>query len=88
MLNHLKSATIKKIVQTKLNKFFALYIDGTKGWTYAPQSEYLPIDIFERLVQACCENSSIEDVCSEFSGCSADTVQYCVNPLEFDQSEY
>ena len=85
MLNHLKSATIKRIVQTKLNKFFALYIDGTNGWTYAPQSEWQPIDIFERLVQACCEKSSIEDVCSEFSGCSADTVQYRINPLEFDQ---
>ena len=85
MPTYLKSATIKKIVQTKLNKFFASYVEGTKGWVYATQAKYQPIDIFERLIQACCENSSIEDVCDEFLGCSADTVQTRINPLEFDQ---
>lgn len=85
MRKHLKSATIKQIVHTKLNKFFVSYVDGTEGWIYASQSKWQPVDIFKRLIQACCEKSSIEDVCSEFSGCSANTVQYRINPLEFDQ---
>lgn len=84
MRRQLKSATIKKIVHSKLKKFFEENIQGSKGWHYAKQAKYDPWDIFERLVQACCEKSSIEDVCGDFPGCSADTVQDHVNPLDFE----
>ena len=59
-------------------------MEGTEGWSYAPQADYKPLDIFHRLIQAVAENSSIEDVCTEFSGCSSDVVQDRINPLEFE----
>jgi len=49
-------------VQTKLNKFFPSYLKGTEGWVYAAQSKWQPSEIFERLIQAYYEKSSIEDV--------------------------
>ena len=83
---HLKTTTIKNIIQSKLNKCFEENVQGTDGWQYAKQSTWNPEDIFERLEQACLEKSSIEDVCSDFSGCSADTVQSRINDLDFDQT--
>lgn len=84
MPRQLKSATIKKIVHSKLKKFFEENIHGSEGWQYAKQANYNPWDIFERLIQACCEKSSVEDVCSDFPGCSADTVQDHVSLLDFE----
>lgn len=86
MAVHIKTTTIKNIVQSKLNKCFEENVQGNNGWQYAKQSTWKPVDIFERLEQACFEKSSIEDVCSDFSGCSADTVQSRINDLDFDQT--
>lgn len=85
MLKQLRKDTVRKIVQYKLNKLFAKHVKGSNGWQYAKQTIYEPWDIFTRLIQACCEHSSIEDVCSDFPGCSADRVQDRINPLDFDQ---
>ena len=77
--------TVKKQVQLELHKLFGRYLKGTVGWVYSKQSHWKPADVFERLVQAVLEQTSLEDICSSFEGCSADTVQYRVNNLDFGQ---
>lgn len=77
--------TVRKQVQLELHKLFGRFLKGTAGWVYSKQSRWKPADVFERLVQTALEQTSLEDICSSFEGCSADTVQYRVNSLDFDQ---
>ena len=86
MPNTSNANPINRVVLTRLNKLFASYVEGSEGWIYAAQAEYKPLDIFHRLFQAVAENSSVEDVCTDFSGCSPDVVQDRINPLEFEQT--
>ena len=78
-------ATVRQRVWSELNKLFDRYLDGAEGWTFSKQSRWRPIDIFQRLVQAALEETSLEDVCSSFEGCSADTVHYRITKLGFMQ---
>ncbi|MHA2055782.1 MAG: transposase [Candidatus Hodarchaeales archaeon] len=81
----LNNTTVRQQVWSELHKLFGRYIEGTSGWIYSKQSHWSPIDVFQRLVQAALEETSLEDVCTSFEGCSADTVQYRLNKLEFTQ---
>ncbi|MHA2040204.1 MAG: transposase [Promethearchaeota archaeon] len=42
--------------------------------------------MFFRLVQAAIEKSSLEDICTSFEGCSADTVQYRMKKLDYSKT--
>ncbi|MHA2055742.1 MAG: transposase [Candidatus Hodarchaeales archaeon] len=79
------NSTVRQQVWSELHKLFGKYIEGTTGWKYSKQSHWRPIDVFQRLVQAALEETSLEDVCTSFEGCSADTVQYRLNDLDFKQ---
>ena len=76
--------TVRQQVWSELHKLFGRFFEGTQGWNYSKQSRWRPVDVFQRIVQAALENTSLEDVCSSFEGCSADTVQYRLNNLDFD----
>ena len=44
--------------------------------------------VFRRLAQASLENTSIEDVCENYEGCSADTVQYRLKKMNLTNQFY
>jgi len=75
--------TVRQQVWSQINKLFELYVDESDGWKYAKQAAWRPADIFKRLVQADLEQTSIEDVCTDFEGCSADTVHRRMIDLQF-----
>ena len=54
---------------------------------YKHNSIWGPHDILKVLIHACSENTSIEDICYDFPGPSADTVHRRVNELQLDQIE-
>ena len=74
---------VRQQVQSEINKLFELYVEGSNGWKYAKQAAWRPVDVFKRLVQADLEQTSIEDVCTDFEGCSADTVHRRISHLQF-----
>ena len=55
---------------------------------YKHNSIWGPHDILKVLVHACSENTSVEDICDEFQGPSADTVHRRVNELQLEQIEH
>ncbi|OLS23478.1 MAG: hypothetical protein HeimC3_24600, partial [Candidatus Heimdallarchaeota archaeon LC_3] len=77
---------VRQLVSKEVDKLFELYFEGTEGWIYSKQSRWSSNDVFQRLIQANLEKTSIEDVCLDFAGCSADTVHYRIKNLEFDPS--
>jgi putative transposase len=77
---------VRQLVSKEVDKLFELYFEGTEGWIYSKQSRWSSNDVFQRLIQANLEKTSIEDVCLDFAGCSADTVHYRMKNLEFDPS--
>ena len=54
---------------------------------YSHNSVWQPQDIIMRLLRACLENTSIEDICSTEEGASADTVHRRINELDLLQIE-
>ena len=77
---------VKDHIWMELFKLFDKFIDKSEGWKYAAQSKWKSADVFRRLAQASLENTSIEDVCGNYDGCSADTVQYRLKKLDFDRT--
>jgi len=80
------SNTVRQQVWSELHKLFGRFIEGTEGWIYSKQSRWSSTHVFQRLAQAALENSSLEDVCTSFKGCSPDTVQYRLKGLDFDKT--
>ncbi|HKZ42383.1 MAG TPA: transposase [Candidatus Hodarchaeales archaeon] len=76
--------TVRQQVWSEIDKLFELNVEGSDGWKYARQAAWRPADVFKRLVQADLEQMSIEDVCTYFEGCSADTIHRRVSGLQFD----
>src|SRR3990172_8288164 len=74
---------VRQQVQSEINKLFELYVEGSNGWKYAKQEAWRPVNVFKRLVQADLEQTSIEDVCTDFEGCSPDTVHRRIGDLQF-----
>ena len=54
---------------------------------YNHNSIWQPHDIVKTLIHACSENTSVEDICNEFPGPSADTIHRRVNELQLEQIE-
>ena len=73
---------VKQHVWKELYKLFGTFVDNSAGWKYAAQSKWRATDVFQRLAQASLENTSLEDVCESYEGCSADTVHYRLKNLE------
>ena len=81
-----KNDMVKNHIWMELYKLFDKFINNSTGWMYAAQSKWKSADVFRRLAQASLENTSIEDVCENYEGCSADTVQYRLKQVEFNQT--
>ena len=81
-----KKDMVKNHIWMELYKLFAKFIDNSAGWKYAAQSKWTSADVFRRLAQASLENTSLEDVCENYEGCSADTVHYRLSKLDFSQT--
>jgi hypothetical protein len=80
-----KKDMIKDHIWLELYKLFDKFMDNSTGWMYAAQSKWKSADVFRRLAQASLENTSLEDVCENYEGCSADTVQYKTKRINFIQ---
>ena len=81
-----KNDMVKNRIWMELYKLFDKFINNSTGWNYAVQSKWKSADVFHRLAQASLENTSIEDVCENHEGCSADTVQYRLKHVDFTQT--
>ena len=81
-----KKDMVKEHIWLELYKLFDKFINNSAGWKYAAQSKWKSADVFRRLAQASLENTSLEDVCENYDGCSADTVQYRLKQFDFTQS--
>lgn len=79
--------TTKRFIQNELYKLCV----GTDTTTiideYSYKSRWHPQDIVKRLIQACLEQTSLEDICSTTAGPSADTVHRRCSELEISQIE-
>ena len=82
---HIQESVAKELVLT-LNKLFAQYVKGSKGWEDRQQYQWIPEDIFQKLLQTAVEESSLEGVCSSMAGCSADTVLLRLQEVEYTQT--
>ena len=80
------NAMVKDHIWLELYKLFDKFINNSTGWKYAAQSKWKSADVFRRLAQASLETTSLEDVCANYDGCSADTVQYRLKELDFTQT--
>ncbi len=54
---------------------------------YSHKSTWAPKHVIKRLIQACLERTSVEDICSNIEGPSADTVHKRCSELQFGQAE-
>jgi len=54
---------------------------------YSLKSTWQPTDIIKRLLQACLERTSLEDICSTTEGPSADTIHRRCSELQFEHAE-
>ena len=82
---HIQESVAKELVLT-LNKLFAQYVKGSKGWEDRQQYRWIPEDIFQKLLQTAVKESSLEDVCSSMAGCSADTILLRLQEVEYTQT--
>lgn len=76
---------ISTIFDELLNVFAEIFADE-QGWIDNERFKYSPWEIFERITQACVNNTSIEDACDTYEGCSADVVFRRINNLDFNQT--
>lgn len=84
-----KMKSIEPVISTifdELLKVFAEIFADEPGWKDNKRFIYSPWDIFERITQACVNNTSIEDACDTYEGCSADVVFRRINSLDFSQT--
>ena len=81
-----KNKPVRQQLWSELHKLFGRFFEGTPGWIYSKQSQWSTTDVFFRLVQASLEKSSLEDICTSFEGCSADTVQYRMKKLDYSRT--
>lgn len=82
---NIQESVAKELVQT-LNKLFAQHVKGSKGWEDRQQYQWIPGDIFQRLLQTAFEESSLESICSTMAGCSADTVLLRLQDVDYVQT--
>ena len=85
-MKKLNKNMVKNHVWKELYKLFDTFVDNSTGWKYTAQSKWKTADVFLRLAQASLENTSLEDVCDSYEGCSSDTVHYRLKKLDFDQT--
>ena len=77
----------KQFVENELYKFCAGY-DTTQIFSkYSPKSTWKPENIVKRLIEACLQRTSLEDICSSSDGPSADTVHKRCAELQIEQVE-
>lgn len=81
-----KNKPVRQQLWSELHKLFGRFLEGTPGWIYSKQSQWSTTEVFFRLVQASLEKSSLEDICTSFEGCSADTVQYRMKKLDYSRT--
>ncbi|MHA2246258.1 MAG: transposase [Candidatus Hodarchaeales archaeon] len=79
--------TTKKFIQNELYKLCVGTDTATIIDKYSYKSRWHPHDIIKRLIQACLEQTSLEDICSTTAGPSADTVHRRCSELEISQIE-
>jgi len=77
----------KQFVQNELYKLCAGYDTGRILGKYSSKSTWQPENIVKRLIEACLERTSLEDICSTSAGPSADTVHKRCAELHLDQVE-
>lgn len=79
--------TTKKFIQNELYKLCVGTDTSAIIDEYSYKSQWQPHDIVKRLIQACLEQTSLEDICSTTAGPSADTVHRRCSELEIRQIE-
>lgn len=79
--------TNKKFIQNELYKLCVGTDTATIIDEYSYKRRWYPQDIVKRLIQACLEQTSLEDICSTTAGPSADTVHRRCSELEISQIE-
>lgn len=77
----------KKFVQKELYKLCDGYDTRQIINEYSFKSTWQPQDIIKRMIHACLERTSLEDICSSTEGPSADTVHKRCSELRFEQAE-
>jgi hypothetical protein len=77
----------KKFVQKELYKLCDGYDTQLIINKYSSKSIWQPQDIIKRMIHACLERTSLEDICSSTEGPSADTVHKRCSELQFEQTE-
>jgi len=77
----------KKFVQKELYKLCDGYDTRQIMSKYSYKSTWQAQDIIKRMIHACLERTSLEDICSSTKGPSADTVHKRCSELQFDQAE-
>lgn len=78
---------VKQVLEEKLFKIFDSHFAEVITSNLSKNSIYSSQDIFRPILLASLENTSIEDICSDFEVCSADTVQRRVKEIDFDDLE-
>ncbi|MCK5342996.1 MAG: transposase [Candidatus Heimdallarchaeota archaeon] len=77
----------KKFVQKELYKLCDGYDTRQIINEYSSKSTWQPQDIIKRMIHACLERTSLEDICSSTEGPSADTVHKRCSELQFEHAE-
>ena len=80
-------SAVKYIMNQKLLKVFDSSFAQQPEWQYVKQSKYSPKDVFQRIIHVELENSSIEDICTDFEGCSPDVVHKRLKELDFEKTK-
>jgi hypothetical protein len=79
--------TTKKFIQNELYKLCAGTDTNQILGEYSHKSTWQGQNIIKRLIHACLERTSLEDICSSTEGPSADTVHRRISELEMSQIE-
>ena len=77
----------KQFVQKELYKLCDGYDIKQSINKYSSKSTWQPQDIIKRMIHACLERTSLEDICSSTEGPSADTVHKRCSELQLEQAE-
>lgn len=84
-----KMRPLEPVIHTLFDELLKLFTEifaESSGWEGKERYTYRPWEIFERIIQACVNNTSIEDACETYEGCSPDVVFGRINKLGFGQT--